>query len=299
MPDELRIDVDETMVRRLLESQVPDLAGVPLRRVVTAGVNNTIYRLGDDLTVRLPQTAWCADHIRKEQQWLPKFGSNLSLSIPTLVSAGVPGDGFPWHWSIYSWLDGDEAVRTPPTDEHATARQLATFIRELQQATIAGGPPSGEHSGMRGMPLIVRDSVVRGALDNIVSFDVKAATAAWEAAVAVPDWQGPPVWLHGDLHPGNILVHEGALSGVIDWEMLSVGDPALDLSGAWMLLTEAGRETFRNALDMDDDTWARGRGWALCIGVIAAAYYHDTNPVLAGFSRQAAQAAVDDFLRQG
>jgi aminoglycoside phosphotransferase (APT) family kinase protein len=299
MPDELRIDADDELVRRLLRSQAPQIAEMPLKRLATAGVNNTIYRLGDDLTVRLPQTAWCAGHIRKEQRWLPALGEHLALSIPTVVRACQPGSDFPWHWSVYAWLDGDEAVRTPVTDEHAMARELATFIEELQQVTITDGPPSGEHSGMRGMPLAVRDSVVRQALANITSFDTAAATAAWEAAVRIPAWQGPPVWSHGDLHPGNVLVDNGALSGVIDWEMLSVGDPALDLSGAWMLLTEAGRETFRNFLTVDDDTWARGRGWALCIGVIAAAYYHDSNPVLAKFSRRAAQDAVDDFLRCG
>lgn len=299
MSDELRIDADEEQVRRLLRSQAPQFAELPLKRVATAGVNNTIYRLGDDLTVRLPQTAWCADHIRKEQRWLPTLGKHLTLSIPTLVHACLPGSDFPWHWSVYAWLDGDEAVRTPVTDEHATARQLATFIEELQQVTITDGPPSGEHSGMRGLPLEVRDPVVRQALTSITSFDTSAAAAAWEAAVRIPAWQGRPVWSHGDLHPGNVLVDNGLLSAVIDWEMLSVGDPALDLSGAWMLLTESGRETFRDSLTVDDDTWARGRGWALCIGVIAAAYYHHSNPVLAGFSRRAAQDAVDDFLRNG
>ncbi|MER5336580.1 aminoglycoside phosphotransferase family protein [Micromonospora sp. NPDC002717] len=299
MSVELRIEADDELVRRLLRSQAPQLAEMPLKRLATAGVNNTIYRLGDDLTVRLPQTAWCADHIRKEQRWLPALGEHVTLRIPTLVHACEPGGDFPWHWSIYGWLDGDEAVHTPVTDEHAMARQLATLIEELQQVTITDGPLSGEHSGMRGLPLAVRDPVVRQALANITSFDTAAATAAWEAAVRTPAWQGPPVWSHGDLHPGNVLVDNGVLSAVIDWEMLSVGDPALDLSGAWMLLTEAGRETFRNSLTIDDDTWARGRGWALCIGVIAAAYYHDSNPILAGFSRRAAQDAVDDFLRNG
>lgn len=299
MSDELRIDADDDLVRRLLRSQAPEFAELPLKRLETAGVNNTIYRLGDDLIVRLPQTAWCADHIRKEQRWLPALGEHVTLRIPTLVRACRPGGDFPWHWSVYAWLDGDEAVHALVPDEHAIARQLATFIAELQQITVTDGPASGEHSGMRGLPLEVRDPVVRQALADIPSFDTAAATEAWEAAIRIPAWPGRPVWSHGDLHPGNVLVHNGVLSAVIDWEMLSVGDPALDLSGAWMLLTESGRETFRECLTVDDDTWARGRGWALCIGLIAAAYYHDSNPVLAGFSRRAAQDAVDDFLRSG
>jgi len=273
---------------------------LPLERVVSAGVNNTSYRLGDDHVVRLPQTEWATAHIRKEQRWLPELAALLPLEIPTPYGFGVPSDDFPWHWSVYRWLDGDEAVRTPVSAEHAAALALAEFIGELQAIPTGRGPRSGPHSGMRGAPLPVRDAVVRSALTNIRgSFDVAAATAAWEAAIRVPAWRHAPVWVHGDIHPGNLLVHDGALSGAFDWEMLSVGDPALDLSAAWMVLSSAGRDTLRGALPMDDHTWARARGWALCIGVIAAAYYHDTNPVLAGFSRRAAEDAVADFVRGG
>ncbi|MGC4805676.1 aminoglycoside phosphotransferase family protein [Micromonospora sp. DT233] len=299
MFDDLVIDANVDLVRRLLHAQLPQWAELPLTRVRSAGVNNTIYRLGEQFSVRLPQMKWSADNIRKEHRWLPEFVGHLPLRIPTLAGIGRPGDDFPWHWSVYGWLDGTEAVRNPASDEHATARGLAEFIHRLQQIPTADGPRSGSHSGERGLPLSGQDPVVRQALKKITGFDTTAATAAWEAAIRVPAWRESPVWIHGDLNPGNLLVHDGALSAVIDWEMLSVGDPALDLSGAWMVLSSAGRETFRKSLPVDDDTWARGRGWALCIGVIGAAYYHDINPVLAGFSRRAAQDAVADFVRTG
>jgi len=300
MSDELRIEADIDLVRRLLRAQARQWADLPLERVVSAGVNNTTYRLGERHAVRLPQTEWSAGHIRKEQRWLPRFEEHLPLEIPTPVGVGVPSDDFPWHWSVCRWLEGDEAVQTPAADEHATALALGEFISKLQQIPTIGGPRSGLHSGLRGTPLPVRDAVVRSALQNIQgTFEVAAATAAWDAAIRVPAWRQAPVWLHGDIHPGNLLVRNGALSAVIDWELLSVGDPALDLSAAWMVLQSAGRETLRKTLPIDDDTWARARGWALCIGVIAAAYYHDSNPILAGFSRRAAEDAVADFVRDG
>lgn len=297
--EELRIEADTDLVRRLLRAQAWQWADLALTRVESAGVNNTIYRLGEHHVVRMPQTEWSADHIRKEQRWLPGFAA-LSLEIPTLACVGVPSGDFPWPWSVYRWLDGVEAVRTPASDEQATALALGEFIGKLQRIPTGNGPRSGLHSGLRGTPLPVRDAVVRNALKNLQgTFDVETATAAWEAAVRVPPWRHAPVWLHGDIHPANLLVRDGALSAVIDWELLSVGDPALDLSSAWMVLSEAGRATFRKSLPTDDDTWARGRGWALCIGVIAAAYYHTSNPVLAGFSRRAAEDVIAEFVRDG
>jgi aminoglycoside phosphotransferase (APT) family kinase protein len=298
--DELRIDADVDVARRLLREQMPRWADLALERVDSAGVNNTIYRLGEHHAVRLPQTEWAAGHIRKEQRWLPEFAGRLPLEIPALAGVGVPGDDFPWHWSVYRWLEGAEAVVAPVSDEQAAALALGEFVTKLQQLPTGDGPRSGPHSALRGTPLPVRDAVVRDALRNLEgTFDTEAATAAWQAALRVPPWRRAPVWLHGDIHPGNLLVRDGAVRAVIDWEMLSVGDPALDLSAGWMVLSPAGRATFRKSVAADDDTWARARGWALCIGVLAAAYYRDSNPVLAGFSLRAAEDVVAEFVREG
>jgi aminoglycoside phosphotransferase (APT) family kinase protein len=299
MSEELRIDPDTPLVRDLLTEHAPRWAHLPLERVSSTGVNNTSFRLGDRHVVRMPQTAWSAEHIRKEQRWLPVLGPQLPLDIPKLTAIGPPSTAFPWHWSIYEWLDGEEAVASPPSDEDSTARNLARFLMDLQRIPTGGGPRSGLHSGLRGVPLPVRDEVVRTALRTISrEFDITAATAAWDAAIRVPPWREAPVWIHGDIHPTNVLIRQGVFSAVIDWELLSVGDPAVDLAAAWMLLDSPGRDTMRGLLPADEDTWARARGWALCIGVIATAYYSDTNPVLAGFSRKAADDAIAGFLQE-
>lgn len=296
MPDELRIEADADLVRTLLRAQAPQWGELPLERVTSAGVNNTLYRLGDRLSVRLPQTEWAAGHIRKEHRWLPRHAPRLPLDIPTAVFTGAADDDFPWPWLVCRWLDGADAVESPVSDDRAAGRALAGFVGALQRIPTAGGPRAGLHSGLRGTPLPVRDGVVRRALGHLEGkFDVEAATALWESAIRVPAWRRAPVWVHSDIHPGNVLVRDGVPGAVIDWELLSVGDPALDVMAAWTFLSSAGRETFREALPVDDGTWARARGWALCVGVIAADYYEGSNPVLAGFSRRAATEAIADF----
>ncbi|MBA0051198.1 aminoglycoside phosphotransferase family protein [Streptomyces sp. AJS327] len=296
MPDELRIEPGADHVRQLLAAQTPQWAGLPLERVASAGVNNTIYRLGADLAVRLPQTAWAADHIRKERRWLPRHAPRLPLEVPEPVHHGAPGEGFPWPWLVCRWLEGENAVAAPVADEPAVGRALAGFVGALRALPTAGGPRAGPHSGMRGTPLPVRDGVVREALARLDGvLDVTAATALWESALRVPPWRRAPVWVHSDIHPGNVLVRGGLPSAVIDWELLSVGDPALDVMAAWTFLSPVGRAEFRTSLPVDEHTWARARGWALCVGALATAHYRERNPVLAGFSRRAAEEAVADF----
>ncbi|GGR63179.1 aminoglycoside phosphotransferase family protein [Streptomyces roseolus] len=290
------VDVDAALVRRLLAAQFPQWTHLPVERVDSAGVDNALYRLGDDKTVRLPRSPWSAEHIRKEQRWLPVFAPQLPLAIPTPLGKGTPGEGYPWHWSVYQWLDGRDAIDTPLADEHEAARALADFVGALHGIRTADGNRSGLHSGLRGVPLPVRDPVVRESIANLRGIvDVDAVTLAWENAIAVPAWRGAPVWTHGDLHPGNLLVQDGRIGAVIDWGLMSVGDPALDVMVAWTYLSASARVTFREHLVVDDDTWARGRGWALCVGVIAYAYYMRTNPVLAGFSKRAVDEVLADL----
>jgi aminoglycoside phosphotransferase (APT) family kinase protein len=298
MSEELRVDVDEALVTRLLRAQLPQWAGLPLRRLHASGVDNAIFRLGDTMNVRIPRSEWSAEHVRKEQRWLPGHATRLPLDVPAPAGEGVPGEGFPWQWSVYHWLPGRDAVESPLTDDAAAAGQLAEFIAALQSIPAADGPPSGAHSGDRGLPLPARDPFVRKSIANLRGkFDTEGATELWESVLAVRPWRHDPVWLHGDLHPGNLLVQNGRISAVIDWGLMSVGDPALDIMAAWTVLSPLGRALLREKLAVDDDTWARARGWALCVGVIATAYYGDSNPVLAGFSRRAAEEAIADFRK--
>jgi aminoglycoside phosphotransferase (APT) family kinase protein len=207
----------------------------------------------------------------------------------------MPGEGYPWEWSVHRWLEGEAATTEPISDLRWAATELGEFVVALQRIDATGGPPPGEHNSGRGVPLATRDSATRAAIASLPGvIDVGAASAAWESALRAAEWQGPPVWIHGDLQAGNLLVRQGRLSAVIDFGCLGVGDPACDLTVAWTLLAGESRDAFRAALPVDDATWARGRGWALSVGLIALPYYETTNPVLAGIARRAIAEVLAD-----
>lgn len=295
--DELHID--ESLVRRLLKEQFPQWAALPLQRLQSGGTDNAIYRLGENMSVRLPRIFWSVEQVDKEQQWLPKLAPKLPLAIPVPLARGVPGCDYPWHWSIYRWIEGENATLDRMADPAQAARDLAQFIAALQRIDPAGGPAPGPHNSERGVPLALRDSGVRTALAQLHGLvDTAAAAAAWEAALRAPAWDDSPVWIHGDLHSGNLLVQQGQLSGVIDFGCLGVGDPACDLQVAWNLFSSETREIFRKTLQPDNASWARGRGWALSFAVIALPYYLHTNPVLVGIARHALAEVLNEY-RQG
>jgi aminoglycoside phosphotransferase (APT) family kinase protein len=185
-------------------------------------------------------------------------------------------------WSVYPWLEGENATVERITDLSQLATDLAQFVAALQRIDPTGGPSPGEHNFFRGVPLPTRDEATRAAIASLgATIDVAAVTAAWEAALQAPAWERPPVWIHGDLDARNLLVEEGRLSAVIDWGGLGVGDPACDVMVAWKVLSADTRDIFRTALSVDEATWARGRGWALSQALIALSYYTlETNPVL-------------------
>jgi aminoglycoside phosphotransferase (APT) family kinase protein len=276
------VDIDASLVTRLLAAQFPQWAHLPVEPVPSAGTDNALYRLGADLAVRLPRITGAVGQVEKDQRWLPRLAPHLPLTVPAPVGRGLPDAGYPWSWGVYRWLDGVEATIDRLADPRDAATDLARFLLALQGIDATDGPrPSG-----RGGPLVGRDRDTRAAiaaLDGEV--DIDAVTAAWDAALAVPPWSGPPVWVHGDLAPGNLLVASGRLSAVIDFACLSVGDPACDLLVAWNLFTGDARAAFRAALQVDDDTWARGRGWALSVALIQLPYYLHTNPALVANSR--------------
>jgi aminoglycoside phosphotransferase (APT) family kinase protein len=270
--------IDAPLVRRLLATQLPHWADLTIERVPSAGTDNAIYRLGDDMAVRLPRTKWADGQVEREQRWLPRLAPHLPLAIPTQLAVGVQGEGYPWKWAVYRWLEGDNATHERIPDLGQAATDLARFIAALQRIDPTGGPREGRS---RGVPLADRDGPTRDAIAALHGvLDTDAVTSHWEEALRAPVWPGPDVWLHGDLNEGNLLARDGRLSAVIDFGTMAVGDPACDLMVAWTLLSADTREVFRAALPFDDATWMRGRGWALSWALIVLPYYKDTNPAL-------------------
>jgi aminoglycoside phosphotransferase (APT) family kinase protein len=289
------VDIDVSLVGRLLAAQFPQWANLPLEPVDSAGTDNAIYRLGGDMLVRLPRIAGAVEQVNKEQHWLPRLAPHLPLAIPVPLAMGMPGKGYPWNWSVYPWLEGENATLDRIAHPRQAAMDLAQFIAALQRIDTTGGPPSGSHNFFRGVPLAMRNAPTRAAIDALHGvIDTDAATAAWETALQTPAWNGPSVWIHGDLQSGNLLCVDGRLSSVIDFGGLGVGDPACDLIVAWNLLAADTRELFRATLQVDAAMWARGRGWALSVGLIALPYYQATNPALAGIARRAIAEVLAD-----
>ena len=264
------VDPSPELVRALLAEQFPHWADLDVRPVGKPGVDNTTFRLGADKLVRMPRFPRWVGQVLREQRWLPVLAPHLPLAVPVPLAQGEPGNGFPFPWSVYAWLDGANATRAALADQDAAARDLAGFLAALRSIDATDGPPPEWSNGFRGVGMTdERDSAVVGwrIEQRIAALDGRADTGALRAvfatALAAPAWPKPPVWVHGDPAPGNLLVRDGRLSAVIDFGTLAVGDPAVDLIGAWTLLDRRGREIFRDALAIDDATWSRGRGWAL------------------------------------
>ncbi|MEU4080578.1 aminoglycoside phosphotransferase family protein [Streptomyces venezuelae] len=281
-------------VGRLVAGRFPEWGGLPVRAVPSAGTDNVMFRLGDDLVVRLPRVAYAARHVEKEQRWLPLLAPHLPLAVPVPVGRAEPGPEFPHPWSVYRWLDGDDTYNAPLTDLAHAAVELGRFGAALRAvdasdgpASFRGGPVTAWEEGQ--LPAAVRDL----AADGLV--DAGLATAAWEAVLRLPQWDGPPVWVHGDLLPGNLLGRGGRLTAVIDFGGLGTGDPACDTLPAWTLFTAATRPLFREAARVDDATWARGRGWALAWGLVTEHHYRGRNEVLAAVARRTRTEALAEY----
>ncbi len=288
-----QLDIDESLVRRLLAEQFSQWSDLPIERVRSTGTENAIYRLGHDMAIRLPYRAVKSSQVDKDHRWLPNLDPHLSLPIPVPLAKGAPAEGYPAQWSICRWLRGENATLQRLADPSQAARDLAHFVHALQLIDTAGGPPPGEHNFFRGSPLSDRDDDTHEAIAKSRSLvDTEAVTAAWERDLDAPVWTGPPVWIHGDLAPGNLLTLDGRLSGVIDWGGLGVGDPAIELLPAWNLFRNESRGAFRDEIAIDEATWARGRGLALSVALIALPYYLETNPAIVRW----AQAMIDEVL---
>jgi aminoglycoside phosphotransferase (APT) family kinase protein len=288
------MDIDAARVRRLISTQFPRWAGLPVEQVQPGGWDNRSFRLGEDLLVRLPSAAGYAEAVAKEQRWLPVLAPQLPLPVPVPVAAGLPDAGYPWPWSVYRWLDGTDAATAAVVDRNTVAVDLAAFLTALQQVDPAGGPAPGPHCWWRGAPLTHYDAETRRAIDLLRdAVDGPAATAVWDRALA-SEWELPPRWFHGDVAVGNLLVRDGRLAAVIDFGTSGVGDPACDLVIAWTLFDGADRTAFRAGLDLDEETWARGRGWALWKALIVRAGLTATNAAEAREPDQVIAAVLAD-----
>ena len=256
-------EISADLAARLVADQFPQWAGLPVRPVRLNGYDNVTFRLGEELSIRLPSADRYVAQVRKEHRWLPVLARHLPLPIPEPVAMGRPSWGFPRPWSIYRWIEGEPAAVGRVADLAGFASGVAGFLTALQAINASDGPPAGAHNFFRGGPLATYDEqtrrLIRRTADDI---DAEAATGVWDTALA-STWERAPVWLHGDMAPSNLLVAAGALHAVIDFGGVAVGDPACDLVMEWTFFTGDSAEVFRDELHLDEATWARARGWAL------------------------------------
>ncbi|MBO0880162.1 MAG: aminoglycoside phosphotransferase family protein [Mycobacterium sp.] len=286
--------IDTQLVRRLVASQFPCWGSLPLTPVTRQGVDNRTFRLGTDLSVRLPAGDWYALQVEKEQRWLPALASQLPLPIPEPVAQGVPASGYPHPWSVYRWIDGIPAADAI-TGWSPIASALAEFLTALRRVDHLGGPEPGRHNFFRGAPLSVYDDQTAAAIDTLgAEIDRAVVERVWSIATAT-SWNQAPVWFHGDVAPTNLLTGKGQLTAVIDFGTSGIGDPACDTVIAWTHLDTASRATFRRIIGLDNDTWARGRGWALWKALITLTDQLENNDdVGASISRAIINRIVTD-----
>lgn len=284
------IDLSAALVRELLVLQQPDLADLPLK-LLANGWDNVLFRLGDELVVRLPRRALAAALVEHEQTWLPLLAPRLPLPIPAPARVGVPAVGYPWRWSVVPYLRGEIAASAPFGDPASAAAALGGFVRALHEPAPADAPANP----FRGVPIAQRDDAFRLRLSDLADHvPADAVTRVWDDALARPTSSGPSVWLHGDLHPANLLVRDGELAAVLDFGDLTSGDPATDLSVAWMAFSASDRAVFRSAYgNADDDMWARARGWACGLALAFLAHSSD-NPLMAAIGSRTLDAVLAD-----
>jgi aminoglycoside phosphotransferase (APT) family kinase protein len=290
-------EIDVSLARRLVDSQFPEWSALPITAVELDGWDNRTFRLGSALTVRLPSGSWYAQQVDKEQQWLPVLAPQLPLPIPTPVARGTPDSGFPYPWSVYRWLDGDVASEAGIGDLTGFATALARFLNALGRVDATGGPEPGEHNFFRGGPLATYADETLKAIDALgdeVPRD--AVERVWADAMATT-WVRDPVWVHGDVAAGNLLIRDGRLAAVLDFGSSGVGDPACDTVIAWTFLSGSSRDRFRAELDVDPGTWSRGRGWALWKALISLVGHLERDAPEAALARRDIDRILADFAR--
>ncbi|WP_042402170.1 aminoglycoside phosphotransferase family protein [Streptacidiphilus carbonis] len=292
-----RAGIDAALVERLIAAQFPQWRGLPVTPVEVDGWDNRTYRLGDAMTVRLPTAAGYVPAIDKENRWLPRLAPSLPVAIPAVVGSGVPGEGYPFPWSVRGWIEGETVARAGVADRTRFAISVAEFILALQRCDAAGGPLAAEHSFYRGASPAHYDDETRRCLTVLKGrVDTERAAEVWESALAA-EWRGAPVWFHGDIASGNLLVVDGELTAVIDFGTSGVGDPACDLVIAWTFFAGADREAFRGAVGQDGAMWARARGWALWKALLVLSECIDTDQRQAAVQRRVVEEVLADHRR--
>jgi aminoglycoside phosphotransferase (APT) family kinase protein len=285
------VTIDEALVKRLIAAQFPQLADLPIRAVQSTGTVNAIYRLGDQLCARLPRMPSWVQDLQKELDWLPKLAPSLSLRVPEPVAQGQPASDYPFPWAIYRWIDGQPYSDELIHDERQAAADLAQFLVELRRSDPHGAPRGGRRP-LRELDVATRVAIEasRGVIDS------DAAAAAWASALEAPIWDGAPVWIHTDLLRPNLLVDRGRLRAVIDFGGVGVGDAAADVIAAWSVFGQSGRAVFRAALNVDDGTWNRARGYALHQAALIIPYYAETNPGFVLIAKRTVQEVLADII---
>jgi aminoglycoside phosphotransferase (APT) family kinase protein len=279
------VETDVALVTRLVSTQFPRWTDLPVSRVDTSGTDNAIYRLGDELSVRMPRIHWAVAPVEREFAWLPRIAPHLPFDVPTPMALGAPGEGYPWPWTVCRWVPGENPTSGVETgvDAPALARDLARFVGAMRALDPNEAPTTAWPR-----PLHQEDDLVRSNLAALADelHPVRdEVVAVWEDALVAPRWDGPPTWIHGDLAPGNLLLRDGRLRGVLDFSAMGLGDPASDYRVAWNLLPARARRVFRQAVGTDDATWARARGWVLLQALAQLPYYTERNPPLAENAR--------------
>lgn len=287
-----QITVTTAQATRLIDRALPQWAGLRVRPLAATGTDNWMFRLGEDKVLRLPKRPSAVTLLRREWEWLPQL-AGLPLGVPEPLEMGEAGDGFPHPWMVLSWQPGDTVRPAAMAGDEQAAMTLARFVTALRDLPGAGGPIAGSANHNRGVPLATLDDKTRSSIAAIADlYPAADLIASWKAALAAAPWSGAPLWLHGDLAPSNLLAQDGRLSAVIDFGLMARGDPATDLIPAWSIFNGPARATFLDLAGLDDDTLARGRGWALYAAVIALAYYRESNPTLARICRYTLDALL-------
>jgi aminoglycoside phosphotransferase (APT) family kinase protein len=281
-PKEITVE----LVQRLIAGQFPKWSDLAVTEVIPNGWDNRTFRLGDQMSVRLPSANRYTHQVQKEHHWLPVLAPQLPLSIPVPIAIGEPAVGFPWQWSVNGWIDGETASPNRIYEIAQFAGSLARFLHALQQIDPSDGPEPGSGNFFRGGDLRVYDGEARRAIALLDGrMDAGLLTEIWDSALS-SRWQGAPVWVHGDISQGNLLLREGELAGVIDFGGACVGDPACDLAIAWTMFDGESRDVFRDAIALDDATWGRARGWTLWKAMIILFGTSNTNAAEAEHSRR-------------